>query len=470
MGHNNNFNRDNDKTNIDQTIISNIIKTSEVAVISKDLDGVIRSWNKGAEKLYGYSKKDAIGKSISIIFPENKLNDIPKILNKIKKGESIENIETLRKTKAGDLTSISLTISPIYNEDKQIIGASAIGYNITKIKNAEKELINKEKEWKKSFDSIEDIMLILSKEYTIQKINKKGLDFLSKKPEEVIGKKCFRVFYGFNKPAKFCPSSKILSSNKSESSDEVVKISDRYFSIKCSPIFNNQGKIVKFIDLMRDVSDQKMAEKKIRDSLKEKEILLKEIHHRVKNNLQIISTLLEFQSNDIDDAKTLNKFIESQNRIQSISLVHEKLYHSDNLAEIDFKEYLENLIIDLFHSIGVDIRKIKYEINCLDIHLNINEAIPCGLILSELITNSLKHAFPEDLTGKIYISMKREEKSGYSLLYRDNGIGLDRDFNLENSDSLGFKIVNSLVKQLNGKMQYCNKNGLSFEIKFKEKI
>lgn len=232
------------------------------------------------------------------------------------------------------------------------------------------------------------------------------------------------------------------------------------------PIFN-QNEFTGFICSSRDISPQKENERIINDSLNEKEILLREIHHRVKNNLQIISSLLNLQSRYIKDSETLDVLKESQNRIKTMAIVHEELYRSPNLTNINFKEYLERLLSNLFYSYGVNGEFIETKFDLEESTISIDTAIPCGLIVNELVTNSLKYAFPDGEKGKIEVSLRSNNET-YTLTISDNGVGLPESFEPENAETLGLQLVNSLVRQIGGVLEVKRNDGTEFKISFSE--
>ncbi len=219
---------------------------------------------------------------------------------------------------------------------------------------------------------------------------------------------------------------------------------------------------------MSDITERKRSEEKIQAALKEKEILLREIHHRVKNNMQIISSLLRLQSKYIKDEKYRVLFEESQNTIRSMSLIHEKLYNSEDMAKLDFKEYIGDLVNSLFHSYGVNTSLITSRINIENVSLGIDFAIPCGLIINELITNSLKYAFPDGRKGEIKIAFSKINENIYELFVGDNGVGIPNDIDIGNTESLGLRLVTMLVNdQLEGEIYLKRNNGTKFRIVFK---
>ncbi len=221
-------------------------------------------------------------------------------------------------------------------------------------------------------------------------------------------------------------------------------------------------------ELQQEITNRKLAEQQIKASLQEKEILLKEIHHRVKNNLQIVSSLLSLQSSQVVDETIGVLFRDSQDRIRSMALVHEQLYGSEDLARIEFGQYLRDLtsyLIRSYRSKGVNLR-----VEVDDVHLNIDTAIPCGLIINELASNALKHAFPDGREGEIGISLREDGAGQYMLIVRDDGVGFPMDVDCHHTESLGLQLVNSLVRQIKGTIQLHRDNGTMFEIRFAESI
>jgi PAS domain S-box-containing protein len=214
-----------------------------------------------------------------------------------------------------------------------------------------------------------------------------------------------------------------------------------------------------------DITTRKQAEEQLRASLHEKEMLLKEIHHRVKNNMQVISSLLNLQSGYINDTQALEIFQDSQNRVRSMALIHEKLYRSKNLAEIDLGEYVNDLATHLFRSYKADGKGITLKVQAEDVHLGIDAAVPCGLIINELISNALKHAFPNGRRGEILVELQKNQQQ-ISLCVSDNGIGFPTDLDFQNTNSLGLQLVNTLVGQLDGTIELQNGSGTTFKINF----
>ncbi len=210
----------------------------------------------------------------------------------------------------------------------------------------------------------------------------------------------------------------------------------------------------------------------LQNSLREKEVLLKEIHHRVKNNLQVISSLLYLNSKKIMDKETRDMFKDSQNRVKSIALVHERLYQSKDLGRIDFKEYVRKLTNDLFRSYTVNQSDVKLSLDINDIYISIDTAVPCGLIINELVSNSFKYAFPEgpnkERENEIKINFNKNYNNELVLEISDNGIGLPEGLNLKKSESLGLQLVDTLIAQLEGNVEVRQNGGAFFKFTFKD--
>jgi PAS domain S-box-containing protein len=221
-----------------------------------------------------------------------------------------------------------------------------------------------------------------------------------------------------------------------------------------------------FTVILRDVTQRVAAEEKIRNSLREKEALLKEIHHRVKNNLQVVTSLLGLQSRAATDEQTRKMFQESQNRIHSMALLHESLYQSNNLSMIAFPDYIRQLASHLFHSYGVGGDRIHLRTNLDELYLNLDSAVPCGLIINELVSNSLKYAFPGGREGEVRIELREHSDGLARLVVADNGIGLRSDIDWSTARSLGLRLVRSLAEQLGAKIEVKSNTGTEVQLIF----
>lgn len=240
----------------------------------------------------------------------------------------------------------------------------------------------------------------------------------------------------------------------------------RYMAVRVR-VLGDETHNVYVYGFIQDITERKIAEQKLQQSLEEKEMLIKEIHHRVKNNLMVISSLLNLQSQYIKDKEALDIFKESQNRAKSMALIHERLYRSTDLKKIDFGDYIQTLANDLFHTYIQDPSLVKLNMNVENVMVDINTTVPLGLIVNELVTNSMKHAFPNRREGEISIDFNKKDEE-FLLIVKDNGVGLPEDIDYKYTDTLGLQLVNNLVEQIDGTITLDTTHGTEFKIVFKE--
>jgi two-component sensor histidine kinase len=236
-----------------------------------------------------------------------------------------------------------------------------------------------------------------------------------------------------------------------------------------SPIYDSTGKIISFVGIHLDVTDRRQYKDRLEASLREKEVIIKEIHHRVKNNMQVISGFLQLQSDYIKDPESIEMLNECQRRVRSMALVHEKLYQSRTLGFINVAEYIRDLAAELKESCVVQ-ADIKFEVDVENININLDTAVPCGLIINELLTNSLKYAFKGKSSGTISLSLHLSPDHRFTLKVSDDGVGLPPDFDLRSKTTLGMQLVHVLVRQLGGEITLTSHQGTTVVITFPEKF
>jgi two-component sensor histidine kinase len=218
--------------------------------------------------------------------------------------------------------------------------------------------------------------------------------------------------------------------------------------------------------LAEEIAGRKKAEELVKASLKEKEVLLQEIHHRVKNNMTVITSLLQIQANTIEDEQYKDIFINSINRIKSMALIHEKLYRSADFAKVNFEDYLKEMLNNMLMSYGLNSQRVALVTEVENINLRIDTAIPCGLIINELVSNSLKYAFPDDRKGEIRVAIRLNDKGRAEVKVSDNGVGIPEELDFRNTNSMGLNLINALTGQLQGEIELNRKNGTEFMIVF----
>ena len=225
-----------------------------------------------------------------------------------------------------------------------------------------------------------------------------------------------------------------------------------FLDVFLNPVME-KNKIIEVSGIAHDITATKLNEDRIKQSLKEKEVLLKEVHHRVKNNMQIISSILNLQSSYTTDSNILNLLRESQNRIKTMAYIHESLYQNKTFSSINFNEYLTQLISNIIHSYSVSPDKMQLQVDCEKTILNLDVSIPLGLIINELITNSIKHAFPDSSKGIISINLRTQNKLVF-LTVEDSGVGIGPNISTEKSGTLGLQLVYTLIDQIDGKINF----------------
>jgi PAS domain S-box-containing protein len=397
--------------------------------------------------------------------PPGHPDEYKELLTKRSSGELIKNYETQRMRKDGKIVDVSLTISPVKDTSGEITGDSIIARDITEHKRLESLLEESEERYRRLFETASDgIVLLEKREGKITHANPAAEKMLGYTSKESIGNSLQDIGVSldmgdFQTTTQHLNQSGIINytdvpvtTKSGQHIDTDIYLVDRARLVQCN---------------IRDITERKQAEERIHASLREKEILLKEVHHRVKNNMQVIIGILDLQASSSGNPELTGMLNESQSRIRSMALVHEKLYGSKDFARIDMAGYLRTLSQDLFQSHKINPGRIDLIIQTDGVHVDINKAIPCGLILNELISNALKHAFPGDRQGELQIIIREEKNTEMEIVVRDNGLGLPDNVDIHQPRTVGLHLVNGLVKnQLKGQMEVRRDNGTEFRIKF----
>ncbi len=331
-------------------------------------------------------------------------------------------------------------------------------------KKAEESLLESEKKYRTLFEKNRNPIIVFDEMGNFIDSNEAALMFLEITKNELLTKN-LSDFILYEKDLKNIENKDLWK--KRDILEVKFDINGKFkiLEITITPVYLKDKSIV--FGVGNDITERKKGENEIFKSLKEKELLLREIHHRVKNNLQIVSTLLSLQSSQSDKVDVNDLYRESQNRIQSIALIHENLYQSEDLAHINFEVYVKGLLSDLFDSYGVDSSRIKLNLDIEDVTLGIETAIPCGLIINELVSNSLKHGFTGNETGEINVEIHKIADEEYSLIESDTGVPFSDKVDFTSSKTLGLELIKNLVKQIEGQLDF-NRENKEFKIIFKE--
>jgi len=441
--------------------------TEDIIVAMLDLEGECLYYN--GPSTYQLKLEDVVGKA-----PADFLDDTiaASILVRIKhvaatrQSLNFEQKVTWRKKALWFLTQIS----PVVDKDGQVTAVVAFARNITERKRAEDSLRLANILLERTFASLKEAVCVIDvSTQSIITCNAAVEQIFGYKKEEVVGRTLeflhvARANYEeFNERLSLALKGEgLFNAEFPAIRKDGTSIITEYTVTETSGDANGRAVLV---IVVRDITERKRAEEQLKEALKEKEVLLKEIHHRVKNNLAVISSLLNMQSKYIKDKKTLEIFRESQNRVKTMALIHTKLYQSSDVARIDFGDYLRKLSADLLASYRLEPDAVGLKLDLENVYLDVGVAIPCGLIINELLSNALKHAFPQGRKGEVHIKLRVEEEI-ITLEVSDNGVGFPESVDFRNTESLGLQLVTALVMQLSGEIELMGDGGTTFTISF----
>lgn len=445
-----------------------VAETAVDGIVTTDVRGRIILFNHSLLDIFGYSSDELNGKPVTMLLPERFKENLMHILNRVQSSGNHrlmgQTIEYVGLRKDGGEFPLEASLSTWRSNGESFF--TGIIRDVTERKIAEE----RKNQLASIVESSDDAIVSKSLDGIIKSWNHGAEKIYGYSEEEVLGKSisilippdCPDELYRFLDKISKGEHVKHYETKRMCKDGRIIDI-----SLTISPTLNADGDVIGASTIARDITQKKITEKALKKSLKDKEMLIKEIHHRVKNNLMIITSLLSLQSQYINDQESRTIFQESENRARSMALIHEKLYQSGEGKTIDFTEYIRSLGMELYRTYALNPSLIKLEMELDNARLDVDTAIPMGLIFNELITNCLKHAFPDERTGKIWINFKKTDE-GYVLMVADDGVGLPEDFDLERSDSFGLKLVNILTKQVEGKLQLDTIKGTSFTINFSE--
>ncbi|AYK14615.1 CHASE4 domain-containing protein [Methanosarcina flavescens] len=366
----------------------------------------------------------------------------------------------------------------LYRLSKEINGM------LNEINLAEQELKAQEQEKKVLLDSLNELVIFVSPELKIIWVNRSALECMNIELQKAIGMSLKDIPGTVGLLSSYLNFERIFVTGNKKSGEFTTKDGKTWY-IQAIPVTGEDGKIIGILEMCRDITEKKKAE----------QLRKREINHRIKNNLQIVSSLLDLQAEKFSDRKVIEAFKESESRILSMSLIHQELYESGKLDSLDFSSYLRKLIADLIKSYNTKTGEIRVKLDISTVFLEVDTAVSLGIIINELFTNSIKYAFPAGAGGEISISLVREksieeitgnnstgeillESSGklsgasknYKLIYADNGKGFPEGLDFRNPESLGLQLVNALINQIEGSLDLERRNGTKFIIHFKSEL
>ncbi len=438
-------------------------------------DGIFVYANPKFEQMFGYEAGEMIGKYVSIVNYEDQPGNAEKRAQEIRQAlaEQGENAYEVQNAKKDGTPFWCRAHTSTFEHPEHGWVHVAVHEDITERKQAEQAQRESDRRFQAIFDQTFQFVGLLKPDGTLLEANQTILNFGGVEFADIVNRPFWEAHWWTISAATQAHLQEAIAQAATGEfvryevevlgAGETVATID--FSLK--PLRDETGAVSLLLSEGRDISDRQRIEQ-IEASLAAKEVLLQEVHHRVKNNLQIISSLLSIQSKQIQDPVTLGVFKESQNRVRSMALVHEKLYQSDDLARVDFADYIQSLSATLFRSYDFKAKTIALKLEVSPVFLNIDTAIPCGLILNELLSNSLKHGFPNDTPGEVLIQLDANADQSFSLTVQDNGVGFPQTVNFKTSKSIGLQLISGLTKQLHGTIEMSSDRGTLCKITFNE--
>ncbi len=461
-----------------------ILYSANYAVIVTDIEGTIINFNLAAQKWLGYSSQEIVGKTTPSIFHDphemaQRAQELSQELAitiepgfevfvaKARQGQPDER-EWSYIRKDGSRFLVLLSITALIDTHSNITGFLGIASDITKRKQAEVALRESEERFQAFMNNSPVIAFIKDEQGRTIYINEpferkfqvKLADLRGKKDEEWLPKEIAKQVSKNDKA--------VFSTGKTVETIETVPTPDGSSRdwLVFKFLFGDIDEKPMLGGVAIDITERQQAEEQVKAALQEKEVLLKEVHHRVKNNLQVIDSLFRHQCRHSNNDQVIYVLKECQNRVTSMALLHEKLYQSKNLSEINFAEYIKSLVASLFDSYSSYGNLPSIKIDVERVLLDFDLALNCGLLVNELVTNSLKYAFPEGLVGEINIRFFEDNSHHYNLVVQDNGVGFSIKPDLKKVKSLGLKLVRSLVRQIDGEVEINSIDGTEFKIIF----
>ncbi len=462
----------------ERDLVKRIMETSPVGITALDRAGTIVFANLAAERIFGMKRGEVEGRVYNqpdweiTDYAGDFLPDEEQVFRRvIESGLAVYNVQHAIRRADGLRILLSINAAPTFNSSGELDGMVAALEDVTERKRAEEELRQSEARLRDAQrlahlgnweEDLQTRSLVWSEQvFRIFEIDPMEFDpsatsFLKRIHPEDLERVNTAFADAVTNRKPYDVEHRILMS------DGRVKHVHEYGEVLC----DGQGRAVRVRGTVQDVTEHKLVELELKTSLEEKIALLKEVHHRVKNNLQVVISLLNLQTTRIQNREVLDTLEETRNRVRSMSLLHETLYRSQNMARVNLAQYVETLCAHLFRTYGRQVENIEWVNRLIPVELSPDRAVPCGLIVNELISNALKYAFPEARRGQIVIELRALENRRFVLTVSDNGVGLPSDLNIEEAQTLGLQLVLMLTEQLHGSVEILRDGGTTFHITF----
>ncbi|MBP2046958.1 PAS domain S-box protein [Methanobacterium aggregans] len=442
-----------------------LYREAPLAYQSLNQEGFIIEVNlEWLEKL-GYDREEVLGHWFGDFLTPESREHFRTNFPRFKAAGKISGVTFVMLCRDGSRLNVSFTGRISYDKDGNFKQTHCIFQDITEQLKIEKALKESKNYYKAIFENRGAATIIVEEDDRISLVNSAFEKLCGYSRDEVECKMTWQQFVSDKdidlmkeyRRLRLADQGSVPKSYEFELVDRDNHVKNIFLTVSVVP-----GTSKSLFSLM-NITKLKDTENELKNSIKEKDLLLKEVHHRVKNNMQIISSLLNLQSNYLQDDKIRTLFQESQNRIRSMAMVHEKLYKSESMSKIDFKQYMSDLVDSLSYNHRINPDNIKKKME--PVLFDVETAIPCGLIINELVTNTFKHAFPDEKMGEVTVELYKNNDTVF-LKVADNGIGFPEDIDFKNTKSLGLKLVNSLVMQLDGKIELDRTKGTVFTVSF----